>query len=168
MNPEQKHALRVLHEILRPGSKIRGTALLGLTGPCEGYKPLPDNEFCQGWAFKVGTHFADALDISLQRRLRNKQPYYIWTQGSAFSFKPGYTLQKSSGETLVQVVEAKSAIPARTDEERDPGLVLVEFHQAGSRPGTWCKHGICHLSQDEFVRFLITGEEAGWSGPASG
>jgi hypothetical protein len=94
MNQHQTHALRLLDALtqkVNPKKNKRKIILLGCLENPEGFRSLPE-DFCSGWAFRITPHFADPLDIELSRKMRKKQPYHIWTQGSAFYFVPGYTI----------------------------------------------------------------------------
>lgn len=116
MNEHQEKALALLRG-LTPATITkrpqRETTLLALGGPApEGYGPLPDQGLFAGWAFRMGTWFCSSLDIVLQRKLRDKTPYHAWTQGSLFHFRVGYTMPRLDGGLLLQVSEARPAIPA--------------------------------------------------------
>lgn len=159
MNKFQEHALNVLEKILQPSGKrnTRSTRLLCRLEPLEAYKAIPEAEFCQGWAYTVGPHFAEALDIELQQRKKNKQSYYIWTQGSAFAFHPGYTIHKADGSELLQIQDAKESSPGRESMQREPGTVWVQCYIPSTGPTIWQKSSLTQISQDDFVRHLITG-----------
>jgi hypothetical protein len=96
--------------------------------------------------------------VKLQRRLRKKKSYYVWTQGSAFAFAVGYTMTRTDMSELVQVVEAYEAEPARDRIQRDPGQIRCEVYTPDDSPGkVWKFSQAMTMSQDDFVRFLITG-----------
>lgn len=159
MNEYQQHALRVLAELTtsKNDRNTRGVVLLCRLTPLEAYRRIPEDEFCRGWAFCVGPHFAEALDCQLQSRKRNKKSYSVWTQGSAFSFKQGYTIHRADGGMIVQVLKAKEAIPGRKTIKRDSGYITAQCFAPNSGETIWKKDAIINMTHDEFVRFLITG-----------
>jgi hypothetical protein len=83
--------------------------------------------------FRYSLPFSAALDITLQRRERNRVPeekywdedakkykklkeiYYVWVQGSAFDFREGYTIHRKDGGLLAQIEKASPAIPAAAE-----------------------------------------------------
>ncbi|MDL2279048.1 hypothetical protein LJC15_00090 [Desulfovibrio sp. OttesenSCG-928-G11] len=160
MNPEQEHAIRLLQELLQPQEKrnTRNTALLCRTESLEEYRRISEEEFCRGWSYRLGPHFAEALDLSLDRRVKKKIPYFVWTQGSAFKFKAGYVLHKADGSVLIQIQEAQNAVPAKGGIKRDPGMVRLQFYIPGQDGRLWQKGLLTDMSQDDFVRYLITGK----------
>lgn len=162
MTDGQRHALRLLDLLLadqtRGQRSMRGTTLLCRPEPLEEYRCMTDEEFCQGWAYRLGPHFVDALDIALDRRMRDKKPYYAWTQGTRFAFKVGHTLHRTDESGVVQVMEAKEASSARDGVTREPGSVRVQVYAPAAEPTIWEKTSVLNVTQDAFVRYLITGE----------
>ena len=164
MKPHQTHALKLLDLLIADagtGKQARGTMLLSCVNAREGYARIPEEEFCPEWVYTVGPHFADALDISLQRRKRDKKDYHVWTQGTAFAFRDGYTIHKTDGSMAVQVMAGKSATPARDGVKRDPGSVLAQTYTRADDSGAWKAAQLLSGSQDDFVRYLICGH---WTG----
>ncbi len=159
MNKNQTHALRILKDATTPKDKQRrGTELITCLEPKEGYGPLPE-DFCQGWAFKLGPSFADALDIIFQQRKRNKKSYSVWTQGSRFDFKQGYTIHSTDGKTVVQVAEASPVEPGGGGIKRDPGKIELKFYSAQDGPKIWKLERTETMTQDDLVRLLILGDK---------
>lgn len=162
MSDNQKHALRLFELLLsserKEGRRQRGTTLLCRPEPLEEYRRMTDEEFCRGWVFRLGPHFADALDITLDRRMRAKKPYHVWTQGTGFHFRQGYTIHRADNEQVIQIQEAKAAVPGTAGVERDPGFVRAQFYVPNSGQFIWRKDALRDMTQDELVRYLIAGE----------
>lgn len=123
-----------------------------------------ENGLASGWMFAIKESFKIALDIRLTERVKDKKTYWVWTQGTNFKFKQGYTLYNSpegwphpNVTAWVQVTEAMDTTPATQHTEGSSGLVIFDLyfrHIDGSaikddRPK------ICN--QAEFVTFLKTG-----------
>jgi hypothetical protein len=93
---------------------------------------------------------------------QKKEPRFqtkLWSQGSAFAFSPGYVLYKNDHSMAVHVIDAREAEPAKGSTQRDPGLVFFGVYTAASDPARqWDFARSETLSQDAFVRFLITGK----------
>jgi hypothetical protein len=179
MNEYQTHALKVLDTLMkseraleqgRTARSIRITSIIGCPEEVgEGYKYLPKS-FCYGWAFCMrgipdtfdpahGAHFSAALDVELQSRKRKNESYYVWTQGSSFAMAEGYTLTRSDHSEIVQVALARDVEPAKCGIRRDPGQISCKVYAPDDTPGKiWKFSHMLDLTQDDFVRFLITGE----------
>jgi len=119
-----------------------------------------EHSLAPGWAFAIDGLFKRVLDIRLTERVKNKKSYWIWTQGTNFKFKRGYTLYNSpegwphpNVTTWVQITEATDA---GTTSDPD-GLVIFDLYYRHI-DGTAIKDEkprIC--TQIEFVQFLQSG-----------
>lgn len=104
---------------------------------------------------------------------KNKFYWTEWDQSSNFCFRDGYTISMRPNENLlemdisrpvfsVQVIAAIPVRPSYLDEEkkripRNPGRVEFErYHVTPER--RWKKDLERIVTQDEFVRYLITGQ----------
>jgi hypothetical protein len=156
MNSNQKVAVNLLDILIDPQSSIgKGTQLLCCPDKSPVYSGLRDLPLFEGWAFWVEDCFLPALDITRQTRTDNKQQFSVWTQGSAFSFKEGAILYRPDGASMIQITDARAAIPAKSNEERDPGYVLVQCYKCVHKPKLWEHIDTLPMTQDEFVRLLI-------------
>ena len=156
----RQRALALLQNLIpaKVGKRMfRSESLLPLDAPLLGYVRLPAEDFCRGWAFRVGMCFADALDLSLDRRVKSKTPYYQWTQGSRFRFTEGYQLARADGERLFIVLEALEAEPAAPGSPRVPGRVVLQEFVRREGPSIWKKSRHLTMTQDDLVRMLIVG-----------
>jgi len=116
------------------------------------------------WVFAVKYSFKPALDIRLTERIKDKKPYWVWTQGGNFKFKIGYTLYNSpegwphpNVTAWVQITEASDVVPETKHSAGHPGLVIFDlyFRHIDGTAIKDDKPKIC--TQDEFVQFLQTG-----------
>ncbi|MHA3770948.1 BRCT domain-containing protein [Verrucomicrobiota bacterium sgz303538] len=133
------------------------------------------------WAFAVPEHFNGAIDI-VQNATGSETGLRVpeWSQGAMFSFQPGDVLYDHlSGYTevwsealsyvrrIVTVIEAKAvAASGRTTGPdgkpgqripRDPGTVTFKLQRVDPDSHKVTQGNVCTLTQDDFVRFLITG-----------
>jgi len=123
-----------------------------------------ENNQARGWVFAIKDFSKLALDIRLTERIKDKKPYWVWTQGKNFKFKVGYTIYNSpegwphpNVTAWVQITEASDVVPESKHSAGHPGLVIFDLyfrHIDGSALKD-DKPGIC--SQVEFVQFLQTG-----------
>ena len=160
MNEQQQRDAALLKKLITetPCSRqARGFTLLGTSSPMEEGQPFPEN-FCKGWAFKSGRHYANALDILYQIRKHNKKSYAFWTQGTKFYFKEGYTTERHDMTMAVQVKKAHEAIPQTETSARDPGVVQAAVYIPADPPQIWKYSHSLDITQDDFVHLLITGE----------
>lgn len=129
-----------------------------------------DNPAHHDWFFYLPLNFNEALDIALTPRVKDKVQSLHWMQGGWFYFKAGdiiydtpdaYEEWASKGMRFnycIQVDSGQTATPAAKDEPRDSGLVNFSVFTP-DRANTKLKTlGKFSMTQDEFVRFLITGE----------
>lgn len=156
-----QQALKLLEHIIRekPTRENRHTDLLR----------DPSAEFAQGWFMCVPTCFNDALDIKQTERVQNKNKTITWTQGSSFSFKVGDMLYDTPGaytnwsEALtqiglgVQVDTASNAGPSEENTGRVSGRVTFSIFTPNEDRTKIVRRAVHTLSQDNFVRFLISG-----------
>lgn len=129
----------------------------------------PESEYAEGWFMCVPKCFNDSLDIRLTERLVNGRRTLVWTQGSEFTFSEGDTFYDTPdaynewSEALKSIslcVQVKQAIPAGYAAEgdiRSPGSVTIDILKPDKRHSKLAWHDCFTLSQDDFVRFLITG-----------
>lgn len=180
-NEEQKRAIRLLKKLTPATTRrkrvLRSDALLSsaVQNPPALLAPGQWIEgWCSGWAFAVAPCFASALDIRLTEKVRNKQKYSVWTQGSAFAFEIGHTIHDAPPPSkeyplwrdALQVVNrtlcitsAMPAIPATEESPRFSGTVT--FFQLRTRPDRSGQErdALQTMTQDDFIRLLITGEQ---------
>lgn len=201
LNEKQIHALKVIDDLIAQEKEKPRIANDSCFIPTFAAKPewskMPNEwaeDWCQGWAFDVGTHFAEAFAISLDQFVENKKIIMKWVQRTAFNFRPGYVIhtygkkyqdlpwgsQVAHNPICFQVKDAKEATPWRhgvkakppvkqkppkndtpaipyvPPVKRDSGYVI--FH-ALSRDNNYLPGTTRQLSQDDFIRFLIIGED---------
>jgi hypothetical protein len=131
----------------------------------------PESDYEKSWAMCVPVAFNDALDIKRSERTVDGRKTICWTQGSSFSFREGDTIYDSPrayhdwDEALkhinlfVQVQEATSVVRSKDPHVRSPGsLTFLIFMPNRDRTGVIARARHT-LSQDDFVRFLITGPD---------
>ena len=109
----------------------------------------------QHWKFDVLFAFRDALDIQFQRRIKNKKPYWVWTQGPILSFKEGDIIKSRDGKQLVQV---QFANPMGWDESKNSmneGSVMFDEFAVNNDQHTKIRRETC--SQMQFLELLIYG-----------
>lgn len=137
-------------------------------------------DWCEGWAFHVPTAFADALGVVIAPRVKTvsekdasgkvkkiKEHYSVWVQSTNFAFRTGYVLHQSEEDVWnkqlrhnpcsIQIEDALEASSGNARMVRDSGFVIFRRYEptcdnAKMKPVS--KH---ILTQDDFVRYLITG-----------
>lgn len=140
---------------------------------------LPDSAVNAGWFMHVPRCFNDALDIKQTTRMLGNEPVSVWTQGPGFSFKPGDTIYDTArgydewSEALrhinvaVQVSGATDAtswqfvageLEARLEPTRTSGMVAFRIFRPSADRTRLVQSSSHVLTQDAFVRLLITGE----------
>lgn len=67
------------------------------------------------WDYQVSYAFRDSLDISYSERVKNKKPYFIWTQGPFICFNEGDTFYSDKGLRPIQV---QSSMPMQWDDQK--------------------------------------------------
>lgn len=175
MNDPQKRALALLVKITSATTNtraLRTSDLLCSTAHRPPFDQRPgewDEGWCEGWAFPVHPSLAAALDIQLTPRKAQGKAVLEWTQGSAFDFRAGYAVynapracdmpwaeQAPPISVALQIIKASCAVPESKDSPRNPGSVT--FEQRRIEDG-WMKAETFSMSQDDFVRLLISGEK---------
>jgi hypothetical protein len=159
--------LRLTEESVEKGKTARLTELL---------KAPQDNE-TSDWFMCVPSCFNNALDIRLTTRKSKGESTLVWTQGSAFSFKPGDTLYDTSkaysewGEALghlslcISVEQATDAVPERRKGQqgentpRNKGSIHCSILIPNNDRTALMKIGEFRRTQDEFVFLLIRGPD---------
>lgn len=152
-------ALRVLERLALPSGK-RGERL---TTP--DLLRDPEAPGTPDWFIHVPPCFNDALDLQQSRRMVHKVEHSVWTQGARFTFKTGdvlydtptaYESWAEGMPPLHRCIQVTAASDASSTTDRGS----VSFDVLIPAPdGTRLVHASSHvLTQDGFVRFLITGE----------
>lgn len=89
----------------------------------------------------------------VQRKLLR---YYMeWSQSTAFDFRSGYTIHRPNADLALVIEYAIQATPASKDKQRNAGLVTF---CPCPRSAGYAKGKPVSMTQDEFVRYLITGD----------
>lgn len=177
LNESQKRALALLDTLLKKEEGKRriknDLAFLTTAASKPKWDERPDiwvPDWCEGWAFRPHYAHAEALGITLGTRVENKTHLALWTQSTAFNFRTGYTIHsygvehfdKMWGEQVphnpvsLQIIDAKPAQPGGKGSKRESGLVTFRMHR---REDGYAAGETRTMSQDDFVRFLITGSE---------
>lgn len=116
------------------------------------------------------TCFNDALDIRRTTRIEDKVPVERWTQGSSFGFRAGDILYDTPEayqdwatarprlRACIQVRDATPVTPAQPGVPRSPGRVEFDLLRTAPNDPQRLTQLSLALTQDEFVRGLITGE----------
>lgn len=118
------------------------------------------------WFMHVPVCFNNALDIRRTIRVGSAKP--VWTQGANFSFSPGDTIYDTAqaydrwADALLHirycfhVSQATAVSPPTTGAARQPGSVTFTV-STPNEPRTALSHvRTSTVTQDEFVRLLIT------------
>jgi len=154
--------LRILEALTRDPSKRERRSTELLRDPeCPG---------SAGWAMYLPTCFNDALDIRRTTRIEDKTPVERWTQGATFGFHAGDVLYDTPVayqdwaaarpciRACIQVRDATPVTPAQPGAPRSPGRVEFDLLRPGPNDLQPVSQRSLTLTQDEFVRGLITGE----------
>jgi hypothetical protein len=159
-----KDPLSVLESLLdsRPSKATRLTELLR----------NPEEDYTLNWYLSVPKCFNDALDIKKTVRTQHKQEKLVWTQGSAFSFKVGDTFYDTASayslpwsqalNKILFAIQIKKVIDGVTNNNRETQLsanVAFEVYVPDENKAQLKKIGEDEISQQAFVRFLISGPE---------
>jgi hypothetical protein len=146
----------------------------------------PVSEVNPNWFMWVPLCFNAALDIQQTGRVFEGIELLEWTQGSAFSFAAGDTIYdtKSAYEpwsealkSICYCIEVKMASPSvpgklpskdpnkakdpKNSWPRNPGRVDFKLFVPNSTRSGVVLEKECSMTQDAFVRLLITGKTAG-------
>lgn len=160
MQEPAERALRLLDVLARQSGKEERSIDL-LRGPDSGATP--------GWSFHVPTCFNDALDIRQTQRKVDGKSILTWTQGSNFGFNPGDVLYDTPqayqqwSEAVSQIglcIQVTAATPRSSGENggtRTSGTVTFEVLKPTVDRKALAIESSHSLSQEAFVRFLITG-----------
>jgi len=134
-----------------------------------------DLVFAKGWHFCVLDSFRAALDIQQTPRVVDSKSVMQWTQGSWFRFEIGDTVYDSPKAYLpwdlhnfdicLDVRRASPAQPPNGSDRRtrSPGTVIFDVLSPNKKRTELVT---CHqkvLTQDEFVRLLISGPPPEWN-----
>lgn len=94
----------------------------------------------------------------------------VWTQGANFSFGRGdmiydtpagykdWNIAMKEIHTVLQISRASAAAPATNDQPRFPGRVEFRILRPDKNRASLDEDQSLVLTQDEFVRYLITGD----------
>ena len=152
INGEQINEIEYLKSLWAP--KIRRKTKLIV--PEVTYAKLDGSLNNDHWAYRVPYAFRDALDIKYEQRIRDKQPYMVWTQGPILSFKEGDILFNKEEFKSVQV---QSSNAMGWDSAKDlmyEGNVVYEAYEL--RDGAYkFIHSKC-CTQMQFLEMLIYGK----------
>lgn len=130
--------------------------------------PVVDHD--SSWAMCLPPAFNDALDIRQTERVVKGKRVLAWTQGAAFSFKAGDTIYDTPTaydkwsdalrtiHLCIQVREASGAGLVEGSTIRHPGVVRFAAFRPNADRASLDPVGEHTLTQDDFVRFLITGK----------
>lgn len=130
----------------------------------------PELEPINDWLMHVPLSFNAALDIKQTLRVIAGKPMSTWTQGTAFAFKAGdilYDTPKAYADwslaiqnigLCMQVMMAEDATNARSAGARNPGVVAFDILIPSADKTRLVRTASQTLSQDAFVRFLISGD----------
>ncbi len=135
----------------------------------------PQYTLTKGWIFCLPSSFRDALDIKYQKRVKDKKPYWTWTQGRLFSFSEGdiiydcpeaYFPSLNWNEQLQlinQMVQVHSATPAGYDKKKGekeyyPGTIWFKTYRPNAERTELIEAESHSCTQVDFVEFLKTGK----------
>jgi len=133
-------------------------------------KPLQEGD-SGGWFMYVPSCFNEALDIRQTERVKDGKKSLCWTQGAFFSFKQGDTIYDTPkayehwSKALKHInicVSVKAATDVSLGEDgksRSPGSVTFIILKPNKQRTKLVEHEQRTMTQDEFVKFLIIGEE---------
>ncbi len=141
-------------------------------------------EYAPAWHFCITTAFRDSLDVKFTQRKVKGKTMTQWTQGSWFNFEKGCTIYDSPKAYLpwnlhnfdicLDVIESLPAKPAQRFKEeteqgteirhepREPGAVWFMIYQPDSSRKELVERREMKLTQDEFIRLLISGPPKDW------
>jgi hypothetical protein len=117
------------------------------------------------WFFTVKEAFNTALDIRQTERVipgKKGVTEKLWTQGTNFAFGQGDLLHTVGEKVAIQIEKATPVIAGTGAEPRHPGLVTFKIFSR-LHSGQYLSQGTAPISQDSFVRLLITGACEGFS-----
>jgi len=128
----------------------------------------PDAPYPNNWFMYVPRCFNDALDIKEVERVIDGKRQTIWTQGSTFSFSGGQTIYdtpkayepwRTALQYINLCVQVERALPTSISEKgiRNPGEITLQVLTPDSDRTRLIERGKVIISQDYFVKFLISG-----------
>lgn len=139
----------------------------------------PRAEMAEGWFMCVRSCYHEALDIGMTERVyideltKTKKTKLVWTQGSWFYFKAGdvlYDTAEAYGEKwvdalqriklCVEITSANRAGQNNHETGRSAGSVTFSIKTPNEDHDQLIKRGEHSMSQDDFLRFLISGPPA--------
>ena len=146
------------------------TSQLGKQKRTEKLLKIPQSESPVEWFMCAPTFFNNALDIRNTERKKDKQSYWVWTQGADFSFSVGDTLYdtfeayKPWNEALITVnicLQVTRAVPAGGSDSgfRFPGKISADVLLPNKQRTKLRKALEIEMTQHEFVSFIIFGPE---------
>lgn len=158
----------LLDSLLRPSGQKRERRRHALL-------KAPHSASPEDWFLHVLPAFNRALDIQETECVRKvkgkKRLVATWTQGSAFSFAAGdilyddasgYKAWGTPANRACLIIEIISAVPAKprsAGSARFPGNVRIRVSKRDSWKDAFVTlPGIVGVSQDEFLRFCISGQ----------
>ena len=120
------------------------------------------------WFMHVPKCFDESLDIQLTERKIKRESFMVWTQGVNFSFdegdmfydaSEGYERWSTALKHVNLAVQVNTGISAQTldDGGRLTGNVRFSILVPAADRSCLAKAGDHSMSQDDFVRFLISG-----------
>lgn len=167
-NQSREQALAILCRLTQPQLDEEGKEKRQIR--LESCLREPEAKNSPGWFMCVPSYFNDPLDIRQTERIENGVKRTVWTQGGNFSFKPGYMIHDTEKGYLVWrealqhlrfslcVTRAMDVSPAQNGAPRIAGYVMFDvFVRNSDRTQAVFLKNIS-LTQDAFVRLLITGE----------
>jgi len=131
----------------------------------------PDVKYPKEWSFCVPPCFNEALDIQQTERVIDGKKTLCWTQGTFFSFKQGDTLYDTPKayevwsdalkhiNTGLSVKAATNAGASEDGKSRFTGSVTFTILKPDKQRTKLVKQKERTISQDDFVEFLIIGDE---------
>lgn len=173
MNTQQEAALALLASLSADGrQRVRYDTTLGSSAEKRPTSQRPsewDGGWCEGWAFPLLDGRVDDIDLRVRKRMVNKKPVLEWGQGSNFSFTHGniYSPREAAltpwlkyADGAVTCIEIQKGEPAKAGTPREHGK--IEFRILKNTPGLTDFSETDHIftTQDDFVRFLITGDRS--------
>ncbi|MGL4393030.1 MAG: hypothetical protein ACRCSK_06320 [Fusobacteriaceae bacterium] len=154
-------------------SKTRKTTENYIVGKIDGIKETFDNDH---WAYKVGFHFREALDIywrtfykrtEVFNEQKNESEFKLspyrscFVEGPFLNFKCGDSFYHKSGALAIQVDASSPVTFDQKNESMNEGLVI--FYEYSVKNNLFQKINLEEknkCTQIEFLEFLITGKKS--------
>ncbi len=144
-------------QLLKSMWKSRTQRQTKLIVPKVTYENMTGSLNNEHWFFKVPYAYRDALDISYDKRIKEKKSYMLWTQGVQLSFKVGDSLISKDNKTSLQVKFANAMGWDPDKNEMYQGSIVFDEYDVDGHKYTKKKQHSCN--QMEFLQILITGKE---------